>query len=61
MTESTPTIPRGPAFIPWNEDRCDWSADFIRWWRETPEGYIWSPATESTMAGWVRPNGGRMS
>lgn len=43
-----------PAFIP-----CYWP-EIARKRRlgDAVEGYIWQPATESTMAGWVLPKGG---
>jgi hypothetical protein len=47
-------LPPGPAFIPeppsrlpW--PRADWEAENV------PDGYVWQPATNSTGAGWVRP------
>jgi len=59
------TIPPGPAFIaaPYCA-ACSamgmlHCSDPINCGGSPPmRGYIWSPATESTMAGWVRPNGG---
>jgi hypothetical protein len=54
----------GPAFIPWWGPPDDpptepESVVCVSWSQHVdavPRGYIWSPATSSTMAGWVWPN-----
>ena len=54
MVKSPVKLPPGPAFIPCASDAPPWL------WhpgRVIPPGYLWSPATDSTMAGWVRPMG----
>jgi hypothetical protein len=51
-----PLLPPGPAFIPAQDDEMDDCED-CRDCRRVPPGYLWSPGTESTMAGWVRPLG----
>jgi hypothetical protein len=66
-------IPPGPAFIPWHIG-CAFIAWYDVGQSATvvggrpivggryvvPPDYIWSPGTDSTMAGWVRPKGGAM-
>jgi hypothetical protein len=72
---NTSPMPPGPAFIPWSPPPR-WSYptpprwSYPIWYRDGdangvtfrpfPAGYIWSPPTESTMAGWVRPKGGAL-
>ena len=57
-------IEPGPAFIPFRYF-FGWSRYTVgdgvyeRLTHEVPEGYLWRAATDHTMAGWVRPQGGQ--
>ena len=72
LVQQMSALPPGPAFISaarlgiglaWYDGSrpdIDWPGEDEEWMKEhchVPYDYIWSPATDHTMAGWVRPSG----
>jgi hypothetical protein len=51
-------LPPGPAFIR-KPRKLPWPYDTRKQWRteHVPPGYVWQPATDHTVAVWVRPRG----
>ena len=68
MPDEVKPLPPGPAFIPYPPHKWHFNEDavavqeptVIRRVKSVPDGYIWQPATDHTMAGWVRPKGGAL-
>lgn len=62
IENEAPALTPGPAFIPWRTARSSEPLPdrtyFVAQRAAVPLGYIWCPATHSTMAGWARPMGG---
>ncbi len=58
LSEPTPELPPGPAFIPLPHV-LQWPYMTLKEWasENVPDDYTWQDATESTGAGWVRPHG----